>query len=158
MGFIDAIQACFSKYFTFSGRARRPEYWWFYLFIFVVTFIASFIDAILSPMFELGEDGEILSLVRLIVSLGVIVPFFAVSWRRMHDTGWSGWMTLSPVFGFVMIILSSLLVESAPGIAPVLLFSGVAFMVVMSIVVFVLSVRRSQVGANDFGPEPPVGG
>ncbi|MEM1420473.1 MAG: DUF805 domain-containing protein [Pseudomonadota bacterium] len=158
MGFIGAIQACFSKYFTFSGRARRSEYLWFYLFIFVATFVASFIDAILSAMFELGEDGEPLSLVRLIVSLSVIVPFFAVSWRRMHDTGWSGWMTLSPVFGFVMIILSSLLVESAPGIAPVLLFSGVAFMVVMSIVVFVLSVRRSQVGANDFGPEPPVGG
>lgn len=158
MGFIGAIQACFSKYFTFSGRARRPEYWWFYLFIFVVTLVASFIDATLSEMFELGEDGEVLSLVRLIVSLGVIVPFFAVSWRRMHDTGWSGWMTLSPAFGFLMIILSSLLVESAPGIAPVLLLSGVAIMVIMSIVVLVRSVRRSQVGANDFGPEPPIGG
>ena len=46
VGFGEAIGTCFSKYVTFSGRARRPEYWWFFLFVVIVSFAASLVDGL----------------------------------------------------------------------------------------------------------------
>lgn len=41
MSFIDAVKTCFSKYVNFKGRARRSEFWWFYLAVSVVNWILS---------------------------------------------------------------------------------------------------------------------
>ena len=45
MTFGEAVQTCFRKYVTFSGRATRPEYWWFFLFLLLGSTAASIIDA-----------------------------------------------------------------------------------------------------------------
>ena len=68
------------NYATFTGRARRSEYWYFALFNMIVSFIIGFIGGITDFIF-LGN----------IYSLAVLIPSLAVGLRRMHDVGKSGW-------------------------------------------------------------------
>ena len=92
MNFQDAIRTCFSKYADFSGRAMRSEYWWFFLFIVVVSVILSMISSVLSGLF----------------SLGVLVPSISAATRRLHDTNRSGWWQLIcivPLIGAIVLIV-----------------------------------------------------
>ena len=100
------VQA-FQKYADFNGRSRRSEYWYFVL---INTLI---IWGIILIEFALGTYGILAAL----YSLGVIVPAFAVTVRRLHDTGRSGWsilLGLIPVIGGI-ILLIFLLQDSQPG-------------------------------------------
>lgn len=95
MNFTDAIKTCFSKYADFSGRASRPEYWWFVLFIVVASIVLSMIWTPLSGLFYLG----------------VIVPSLAAASRRLHDTDRSGWFQLIgfiPLIGLVLLYFLAL--------------------------------------------------
>jgi len=97
--FMTAIRTCFSKFVDFSGRARRSEFWFFMLFNVVVQIIASLIDGII-----LGGMG----ILGLVASLGLLLPGIAVSVRRLHDTGRSGWwilIGLIPVVGIILLIV-----------------------------------------------------
>ena len=95
MEFGKAVSTCFSKYATFSGRASRSEYWWFYLFsilVLIVSYIALFF--ILKSL-SFGSDTVIfVSVLPLIVSLVLFFPSIAVACRRLHDIGRSGWWQL----------------------------------------------------------------
>ena len=90
MNFGQAISTCLGKYATFSGRASRSEFWWFYLF----TLLVSVGCQIISPF--LGELGAIISLV---VGLGIIIPIYSAGSRRLHDIGKSGWWQLLVLTG-----------------------------------------------------------
>ena len=97
MGFGQAVSTCFSKYATFAGRARRSEYWWFFLFNIIVSIVATVIDAALGTAF-----------VALLVALALIVPSIAVGVRRLHDTGRSGWwmlIGLVPLVGGIVLLV-----------------------------------------------------
>jgi uncharacterized membrane protein YhaH (DUF805 family) len=97
MGFQEAVQAVLSKYATFTGRAARPEFWWFMLFIFLVNVGTSIIDGMLF-------DGQVLNTVAM---LALIVPQLAVGARRLHDIDRSGWwllLALVPVVGWIVLI------------------------------------------------------
>jgi uncharacterized membrane protein YhaH (DUF805 family) len=81
------------NYINFNGRARRKEYWMFYLFYMIFMIGAIIIDAIIGfPIFY------------FIVSLGLLVPTIAVAVRRMHDTGKSGWFMLIPVYSLILAL------------------------------------------------------
>ncbi|RZI97885.1 MAG: DUF805 domain-containing protein, partial [Rubrivivax sp.] len=54
MNFQDAVKTCLTKYVDFSGRASRPEYWWFALFIFAVSIVLALFSDLLSLVFALG--------------------------------------------------------------------------------------------------------
>ena len=73
MGFFDAVKTCFLKYVTFSGRASRSEYWWFFLFCLICE-----------------------SLAPIVATLVLFLPSLAAAWRRLHDTGRSGLFVLLP--------------------------------------------------------------
>ncbi len=91
MTFGESIRTCFSKYATFSGRASRSEYWWFFLFNFLVSLGCGMISDTLSGLF----------------SLAVLLPSLAVGVRRLHDIDKSGWFLLVwliPVVGWIMQI------------------------------------------------------
>lgn len=91
MNFQEAIQVCFQKYADFNGRAKRPEFWWFALFCFLVSLILSVISSSISMIF----------------SLATIIPSLAVGSRRLHDTNKSGWFQLIwlvPLIGWIVMI------------------------------------------------------
>jgi uncharacterized membrane protein YhaH (DUF805 family) len=79
------------NYANFSGRARRSEYWFFFLFNVIISIVLS----------VLSVTG--LGLLYLIYSLGVFIPGIAVSVRRMHDVGKSGWYILIPIYNLVLV-------------------------------------------------------
>jgi uncharacterized membrane protein YhaH (DUF805 family) len=81
------------NYATFTGRARRSEYWYFALFNMIVSFVIGFIGGITDFIF-LGN----------IYSLAVLIPSLAVGVRRMHDVGKSGWFLLIPIYNFVLAV------------------------------------------------------
>ncbi len=92
MNFQDSIKICFTKYADFSGRASRPEYWWFFLFNFLVSAGLAMFSQGLSSLF----------------SLATLVPRLAVGARRLHETNRSGWwqlLWLVPVVGWIVIII-----------------------------------------------------
>ncbi len=97
MGFLPAAISVLSKYATFSGRARRSEYWWFTLFAVLVALAAIVLDAVL------GTDP-------LLYALALLLPSIAVNTRRLHDIGRSGWSQLLyiiPLVGTVLLIVWS---------------------------------------------------
>ncbi len=92
MTFQDSIKVCFSKYADFAGRATRSEYWWFVLFIVLVSLATSLFSNVLSGLF----------------SLATLLPSIAAAARRLHDTNRSGWWQLIvflPVVGLVVLIV-----------------------------------------------------
>ncbi|MCH8155217.1 MAG: DUF805 domain-containing protein [Proteobacteria bacterium] len=141
MGFREAVTVCIQDYYTFSGRARRPEYWWFFLFVVVGTLLLSAVDAVI-----FGED-MLLGLNGLF-GLLTFLPQLAVSWRRMHDTGRPGWFNLLPVVPIVPLFIID---PGDPVPKLVLMFMSVVVM----IAVLVWLVHPSQPMPNRFGPEPP---
>ena len=95
MKFTEAVRTCFQKYATFSGRARRSEYWFFTLF-------TSLANILLISIFD--EDSALVSL----FSLAVFVPGLAVGVRRMHDIGRRGTavlMILVPLVGWIIYLV-----------------------------------------------------
>jgi uncharacterized membrane protein YhaH (DUF805 family) len=89
------------KYAIFSGRARRSEYWYFILFNFLIALIIS-----LLTLLPAGE--KIFGIISIGYSLVLIVPSFAVSIRRLHDTNRSGFsllLFLIPLAGIIILII-----------------------------------------------------
>ena len=110
MGFMDALTTVFrNKYATFSGRASRSEYWWAYLGYFVIATVLQ-IFALVGGiiLIDAGELALLPTLIALVGIVALIIPTIAVSVRRMHDTGKSGWMLLIliiPCIGFILWIV-----------------------------------------------------
>lgn len=95
MGFTESIRSCFSKFFTFSGRSARPEFWWFVLFAFVTNLVLTLLD---EQFFGLAGQTLIAgSPLSGIFGLVVCFPLLAVAWRRLHDTGRPGWLAVLPI-------------------------------------------------------------
>lgn len=92
MRFSEAYKTCFKKYATFKGRARRKEYWYFVLFVFLISLAIGFVSGFIVGLFDLDES--FITVCSAIVSLAVLLPSLAVQCRRLHDTGKSGWLLL----------------------------------------------------------------
>ncbi len=112
--FMEALR----KYADFSGRSRRKEYWFFVLFYLIIYLVLAIVDTVI-----LGSEG--IGLLTTLFALAMLIPGIAVSVRRLHDTGRSGWWIL---IGFIPLI-------------------GV-------IVLLVFYFQDSQPGQNDYGPNP----
>jgi uncharacterized membrane protein YhaH (DUF805 family) len=108
--FVQAIRICFAKYGQFEGRASRAEFWWFMLFDLLVSIAAAMIDA--------TRDND---LVQFVCTLVLLLPGLAVTVRRLHDVGRSGWWYFISLTGV--------------GIIPLIYWSC----------------RRGDAGANAFG-------
>ena len=88
------------KYAVFEGRARRSEYWYFFLFNIIASFLTGILDFSLGTFDEASEIG----LLGTVYSLGVLVPSIAVGVRRMHDVGKSGWFLLIPIYNLILAV------------------------------------------------------
>jgi uncharacterized membrane protein YhaH (DUF805 family) len=92
----NAISVCFKKYATFSGRASRSEYWYFYLFYIIIYVIGMVVE---------GAAG-VAGLSYLFI-LPIWLPTLAASVRRMHDTDHSGWFLLVPIYNLILLCTAS---------------------------------------------------
>jgi uncharacterized membrane protein YhaH (DUF805 family) len=100
------------KYADFSGRARRREYWFYMLFYVIILVVLSICDGFVGTTMQSG-----VGILTLIYILAVLIPTIAVSVRRLHDTGRSGWwilIELVPIVGF-FIFLYFMVSDSNPG-------------------------------------------
>ena len=118
MNFIQSISTCMRKYVTFSGRATRSEFWWFYLFTVLVNLVAtsqasSFVPALFEGQ-DMTENESLYFLnnffflyLSTITSLILLLPSLAVAVRRLHDVGRSGWWILITftVIGIIPLLI-----------------------------------------------------
>lgn len=165
---VTAVKTCFKKFFDFKGRARRSEFWWFLLFIVVVssvlTFLAGFVPAI-------GYLGAIFS-------LAVIIPELSALTRRLHDTNHSGWWvlllclfivgyygTLAYLLGPQIETLTNVTdswemaetmvdsIQSSPTAATIMVCSALGSLFFF-IINLIFSIIDSKWGVNKYGPSP----
>ena len=106
MSFSQAVSSVLlNKYATFSGRARRSEYWWWYLFVTIVFIVAGILDQAIGLTYsDLTVGGGWIATIAGIVFL---IPNLAVAVRRLHDTGRTGWwllIGLVPIIGFFVLL------------------------------------------------------
>jgi len=90
------------NYATFSGRARRKEYWMFFLISALISIVLTLLDILLGTYSVEYEAG----LFSGLYSLLVLIPSIAVGVRRLHDTNRSGWYMLIPIYGSILILFA----------------------------------------------------
>ena len=100
------------KYAVFDGRARRQEYWMFFLFNIIISIVLTILDRVIGTASDKGGG-----LFSSLYGLAVLIPGLAVSFRRLHDTNRSGWwflINLVPCVGFI-VYLVFMVQEGTPG-------------------------------------------
>ena len=103
MKFLESIKTCYRKFFDFSGRASKSEYWWFQLYAIIIYVMLFFFQGDLVFVFS-------------ILSIANTIPLWAAAVRRLHDTDKSGWFVLIsfiPIIGLFIIYL--LIVDGSKG-------------------------------------------
>lgn len=149
----------YRRYAEFSGRSRRKEFWMFYLFTLLVSFVgyalmlmgggldafagAAAIDGAVAPpevglsfgpLFWVGTVGLVL------FAVASLIPSLAVTVRRLHDRNLSGWYLL----GFMV---AAVILNMIPGIGPLLyLLLAIGWLVLLAL--------PGTPGANKYGPDP----
>jgi uncharacterized membrane protein YhaH (DUF805 family) len=102
------------KYAQFDGRSRRKEYWSYFLLTIGLNIVANILDSIV------GMGGMVWGLwgpLTLLLTLALLVPGIAVTIRRLHDTGRSGWWWLIVLIPFIgaLVLLYFMVIEGTPG-------------------------------------------
>ena len=107
MTFIEAIRSYFKNYATFSGRARRSEFWYAVLFTTLVSVAISIVAPGHTESMS-GMDWTQNSPLYDLWSLATLVPSLALFWRRMHDVDKSGawfFFLFIPLVGLIMVLV-----------------------------------------------------
>lgn len=113
---MEYISNCFKKYATFSGRARRSEFWYFALFNMFIYLLVDFVVYILRET-SISQNIPVNSMNLIIATIWMfwslyyliaLIPNIAVSVRRLHDIGRSGWnifLALIPFIGSIWLLV-----------------------------------------------------
>jgi len=157
MGPQQAIAVCLRKYATFSGRASRPEFWWFAGALWLGSAAAAILDVGL-----FGADPEAGGPLSLGFGLATFVPGLAAGWRRMQDTGRMGLYVLYPVTIMIGVVFFAGLFEStglmagdpASGLSGALFIAAAVLFLLSPFIVLYWLLRPSQPGPNAYGPNP----
>jgi uncharacterized membrane protein YhaH (DUF805 family) len=115
MTFTQSISYCLKHYADFDGRARRSEFWWFFLFCSLVT-VALTVPATVLLIVAVANSGSgtgivvlviglVLFLAAVVFSLAMLIPNLAVGCRRLHDKGMSGWLQLIQLVSPGIVVL-----------------------------------------------------
>ena len=130
---VDWYLTVWRRYAEFDGRSRRAEYWMFALYNFLVCIAMGIVGGIgVVLMRHVSWAGGIMIVPLIVYVLAVIVPSLAVTVRRFHDIGKSGWM---------------LLLFAVLGIIPIV-------NLVTSVIQLVFLCKDSEPGENQYGPNP----
>ncbi|MEL4080883.1 DUF805 domain-containing protein [Arthrobacter sp. A333] len=138
---MDAVKLAFRNYANFKGRAGRSEYWWFYLFQFLAVFVPGLLGEALFvlgffqqvPFTHLSRShggppvihftaamvvGSILFVIAWLADATLVLPYLAVTWRRLHDAGYPGpmfFLSLIPYAGGIILIVLNAMPSTAEG-------------------------------------------
>ena len=187
MSFSHAIRTCLRRYADFRGRAPRTEFWWWWLGCGLVAGMMNLLQAALiaSVAFEWWPEdwgfGPWALLVFVVAQLGrivniaMILPSLAVTSRRLHDIGRSGWWqilwwppaSLALVLGVALFLFygpfglmgleDSFSRDAAPWVLRTLIPAFIALAIVAA-ATFIMTVawlsRQGQPVPNRFGPNP----
>jgi len=151
---IGYIQKCLRLYANGKGRARRSEYWWWVLFMVGVSFVTAVIDASFGLNPYTGQPNS--QVISTLAGLGLLAPGVAVTARRFHDVGLSGWFVA--VFFLVYLVAGAMFGagmasgmgtggDSLTGLAAVLFLAAGAAQLVIALI-------PSRAGENQYGPNP----
>ena len=157
MNMIEAVQSCLKKYVGFSGRARRSEYWYWVLATIIIAVILAIVEGVLG--LSNAGDGPLSN----IFNLAIFLPGLAVAFRRLHDTGRSGWW----IGGFYLgILISGIIIGLTIGVGYASgdfdSIDGFSFILIIwilavfayAIMLLVFLCQDSQDGPNRYGPNP----
>jgi len=104
------------QYAVFKGRARRKEFWMFTLFVIIFGVVFMILDKVLGTTFNLDKENICDRLIYFLVGRGwidatfglaIFIPSLAVTVRRLHDIGRSGWwylLFLLPIIGWIILL------------------------------------------------------
>lgn len=148
------VECITKKYATFKGRARRKEYWSFVLFNMVFGMVFGF----LLGMTEVATGSKLVSQIgQVIWTLIFLLPSYAVSVRRLHDVGYSGWWCFMPLCTCLVCVLvlgCMYIIGLDMGLLITIGVSFLILMIVLAIFLFVLALRMSELKENKYGPVP----
>ncbi|WP_221391287.1 DUF805 domain-containing protein [Dyadobacter sp. NIV53] len=85
------------NYAVFTGRARRSEYWYFFLFYIIISIAVAFLDSMLGSKMANGSG-----ILGSVLTIAFLIPSIAVGVRRMHDVGKSGWYIIIPIYNLIL--------------------------------------------------------
>ncbi len=148
MGFGGAVRAGYANYFNFSGRATRPEYWWFQLWLAIIA-IATGIFGVMEIGSQPGSgiklvDG-VLTLIFLVLLLGTLIPALSLQIRRLHDSGHTGWWVLASFLAHVAREGWGYSMKTHPGVSMDLVALILDLMSLgFSIAILIFSLQRSK--------------
>jgi len=152
MTFGDAVKSGFKKYFEFSGRASRSEFWWWTLFTVILGLFALMLDVLFGWENRPGEGyGPLVTL----ANVGTLIPTYALLFRRLHDTNRSAWWIGGVVLGWLVLIVMLLLIPQSGGAETespnLFVIIAVLILIGVSITITVFLCLRGTQGANRFG-------
>lgn len=136
---IECIRTCFRKFVTTAGRASRTEYWIFLAFSITVGIIAGAIDSV-------ATRGDEIGVLSVLVVLVFFFPTMAVTVRRFHDVGLSGWYFLG-ILAFTIVSSHIITIQRSSGQTPYAALIWFAFFFAP----FVIALLPSNFGPNQFG-------
>lgn len=140
---IGYVLKCLRLYFDGRGRARRSEYWWWTLGVFLASIVAYVIDVGLFG-FNSYTSQPNTQAVSTILSLAVLAPGISVAARRFHDVGLNGWL----VGAFFLVLFVG------AGVSAVMPPLGGLIILAAVIAMLVILVLPSKQGSNRYGPNP----
>ena len=135
-----AVKAGFRNYAAFGGRATRAEYWWWMLFSIVGGLALGVIGSAIANATGLAAFASLFPP----FILAILLPTLAVTSRRLHDIGKSGWWQLAWHTAWV---LTRVLAAGDPLLPP-------AVTLCVGIWAIIWLAEPGEPGANDFGPAP----
>jgi len=86
----------FNKMFDFSGKSSLKEFWIFFLFISVLVIVAGFLSSAINFRY-----------LRVITLVVILIPFYAIGFRRLNDAGILKWFFLIPFVNLVLAVMPS---------------------------------------------------
>jgi len=140
----------FQKYATFSGRARRSEFWYYVLGCVIISFILNVIETFIGTKTMYGGFGFL----GLIFNVLVLIPGLAVSFRRFHDLNKSGWYNVVLYLPYLLLVIDFRKLNVPTFELRLTILIGMLAYFVYVIYIIVLCAKEGTKGPNKYGPDP----
>ena len=172
-----SIRNGLKSYFKFSGRTRRSEFWYFFLFCYLVSLALGILNLIMViPLMSKGDSLDFWSIFPLfafdvLASIAIMIPLVSAGVRRLHDTDHSGnwlWCYFGPISLLLVFIITIFIADTQSTIqmfesdTPLMAITMVAFglfyllYLAGTIWLLIMLCTAGTEGPNRYGADPTV--